>query len=810
MLVYSEHFNYGMFNKFIIMKITHSEKNTIFNKTDYPRSTFIQSTFISSISISSASIKSTLGSISILFCLLLCSSFYAHKVLAESAADTASKTATQKVIKEVIVEANKNAIATEFGLSTFELSGDELTTKMGATLGETLANEPGVHNASYGPGVGLPVLRGLSGVRIRLSEDGIGAWDASSISPDHATAIEPAIAESIRVIKGPATVLHGNNAIGGTVEVNHGRIAESLNNEAFSSIIETSKELVNTHARESYIGKTRAEFGKVVFQFDGFIRTADDMSIPGVAIQEQAIEEVFGISNSDNTFATVLNTDAKSEAASLALSYVEDTFFIGVSSTAINKQYGIPPGAHTEAADSPGHSHSHPVGDNIAIQPRIRINLEQERHLLKLGGQLNIKGLESYRLTVGAIEYTHIEKENPTPGSTAINGTRFYNDVVEVKSEIDHSLFNFTSAEHNGRMGMQWVNRKFMAESEMEIGGEDFIPKTDQQSFGVFSYEQFVLNRASIELGARYEWQKLSQRQATAALLPSNLRFIHKPLTYQTYTLSSAFTFDVSNEHSLILNINSVQRAPEIQELLSLGSHLATRSYDIGLLIGANNPTPEPEKFNGFETRWEWRSDFGEMNTAVFYTEAKDFIYQKKRDINGLFDIADQQFRNACVRLEECIAVFDYTQDNVTLSGYEWQWALPPVAFLGGDFQVELFADYVRGKLPNNKNLPRIPPRRQGIILNWNNNNISSEISYSYVSKQDQAGDNETKTAAYKLLNANLNYTFHIDEANHKDIMVFLKMKNLLNEDIRKSTSFLRNFTPEPGREISLAMRFQF
>ena len=614
----------------IIMNITHSEKNTIFNQTDYLLSTAIQKTLR----------RFALGSPSSLFCLLLCSSFYAHKVLADNSTDTLSKTGTQKVIKEVLVEANKNTAATEFGLSTFELSGDELATKMGATLGETLANEPGVHNASYGPGVGLPVLRGLSGVRIRLSEDGIGAWDASSMSPDHATAIEPAIAESIQVIKGPVTVLHGNNAIGGTGEVNHGRIAESLNNEAFSSLIEMSKEFENTHARESYIGKTRAEFGNVVFQFDGFTRTADDMSIPGVAIQEKAIEEVFGISNSDNTFATVLNTDAKSESASLALSYVEDSFFIGVSSTAIDKQYGIPPGAHTEAADSPGHSHSHPVGDNIAIQPRIRINLEQERHLLKLGGQLSIKGLESYRLTIGNIEYTHIERENPTPGSTAINGTRFYNDVVEVKAEVDHSLLNFTDAQHSGKVGMQWVDRKFMAESEMAIGGEDFIPKTDQQAFGFFSYEQFVLNRVSIELGARYEWQKLSQRQATAALLPSNLRFIHKPLTYHTYTLSSAFTVDVSNEHSLILNINSVQRAPEIQELLSLGSHLATRSYDIGLLIGANNKTPEPEKFNGFEARWEWRSNFGEMNTATFYTEATDFIYQKKRGINGLFDTA--------------------------------------------------------------------------------------------------------------------------------------------------------------------------
>ncbi|MGB1192253.1 MAG: TonB-dependent receptor plug domain-containing protein, partial [Pseudomonadales bacterium] len=121
---------------------------------------------------------------------------HSQATLAGTAIDTSKETPSKKPIEEVVIEANKNTIATEFGLSTFKLSGDELTTKMGATLGETLANEPGVHNASYGPGVGLPVLRGLSGVRIRLSEDGIGAWDASSISPDHATAIEPAIAES--------------------------------------------------------------------------------------------------------------------------------------------------------------------------------------------------------------------------------------------------------------------------------------------------------------------------------------------------------------------------------------------------------------------------------------------------------------------------------------------------------------------------------------------------------------------------------------------------------------------------------------
>ena len=116
-------------------------------------------------------------------------------ICGEYVAAAAPATRAIPAFEEVVVEGKKVSERAELGLSTIEISGDELVTKLGATLGETLANEPGVHNASYGPGVGLPVLRGLSGVRVRLSEDGIGAWDASSISPDHATAIEPVLAK---------------------------------------------------------------------------------------------------------------------------------------------------------------------------------------------------------------------------------------------------------------------------------------------------------------------------------------------------------------------------------------------------------------------------------------------------------------------------------------------------------------------------------------------------------------------------------------------------------------------------------------
>ena len=719
----------------------------------------------------------------------------------------------EKSIEEVIINAEQVEQQSTLGLSTIELSDEELLSKQSVTLGDTLANEIGVHNASYGPGVGLPVLRGLSGVRVRLSADGIGAWDGSSLSPDHATAIEPALAESIRVIKGPAIVLHGNNAIGGTVEVINGRIAEELDNSFFCADVEIRNELQNEHQRDTSVVKLRTELNNFVIQVDGFTRTAEDMSIPSLAIEEKAIEKVFGISNSDNSFGTVLNTDSETDSGSIGLSYVGNDSFIGVSSTILNSDYGIPPGAHTEPADSPGHSHVHPVGDNIAAQSRVRIDLEQERHLLKAGGNISKSGFKNFRLTIGSIKYQHLEFEQEPVTKNFLNGTRFNNEVLEIKAEVSHNLLNRLNTEHTGKLGFQLVDLEFFAENMRILGGgEDFIPASDQRSLGLFFYDQLPLAKGLLELGGRYEWQEISQRKPTAGLLPDNTQFMHEPITYQNYTFSSALSFDLSDHHRLVLGVNLAQRSPEIQELFSLGPHLATRSYDVGLLLfnnESNDSLPEAEQFNGVDVRWEWQGDIGAMTSSVFYTEVDDFIYQKRRVRGGLFDISDNVFRSACVRLEECISVFDYTQDDATLSGYEWQWELPPIDFLRSEFRIELFADHVRGKLINNQDLPRMPPARRGIGLEWQNGTLYSELRYNFVAAQNDVDDSEAPTKAYKLLNAYSSFTYDIYGPYHQELIIFLQMKNLLDEDIRKSTSFLRNFTPEPGREIVLGIRYQ-
>ena len=112
--------------------------------------------------------------------------------------------------------------------STSELSDIDLRLKSASTLGKTLERELGVYNASFGPGVGQPIIRGMGGPRVRVMHDGIGSHDASAMSQDHAVAAESLLADSITIHRGPATLRYGSGAIGGVVDVKHKRIPDSM------------------------------------------------------------------------------------------------------------------------------------------------------------------------------------------------------------------------------------------------------------------------------------------------------------------------------------------------------------------------------------------------------------------------------------------------------------------------------------------------------------------------------------------------------------------------------------------------------
>src|ERR1700687_4445574 len=109
---------------------------------------------------------------------------------------------------------------------TSVLCGQHLLLNRSRTVGETLSNLPGVNSTYFGPNASRPVIRGFDGDRVRIMQNGVGTLDVSSLSPDHAVSVDPLVIQRVEVVRGPATLLYGGNAIGGVVNLLDNRIPQ--------------------------------------------------------------------------------------------------------------------------------------------------------------------------------------------------------------------------------------------------------------------------------------------------------------------------------------------------------------------------------------------------------------------------------------------------------------------------------------------------------------------------------------------------------------------------------------------------------
>src|SRR5687768_6619339 len=173
------------------------------------------------------------------------------------------------------------------------LSEEELAARIRPTLGETLAQEPGVSSTSFGAGSSRPVIRGLGADRIRVLEEGVGTGDVSNISPDHAVSVDPANAEQIEIVRGPATLLYGSNAVGGVVNV----ISDRIPNESSTQAISGNLDLRYGSAAEEKSTGISLNGGKNKFAWhaDLSLRDTNDYEIPGPADPDDDPEHFRGV-----------------------------------------------------------------------------------------------------------------------------------------------------------------------------------------------------------------------------------------------------------------------------------------------------------------------------------------------------------------------------------------------------------------------------------------------------------------------------------------------------------------------------------
>lgn len=327
------------------------------------------------------------------------------------------------------------------------LEDRELARRAETSLGETLAGEPGVHGAWFGPGASRPVIRGFAGDRVRIMTNGLEVGDASSTSPDHAVGAGPLGAERIEIIRGPATLMYGSNAIGGAVNVLDNRIPSVVPDEAVSG----SVLLRGGSAADEIAGAVSLDGGgrQVAWHLDGYTTSAGDLDTP-IGVLE--------------------NTQVESDGYSAGLSWVGAKAFVGVSGTAFDTDYGS------------------------AAEEGVTIDLEQRR--LDLRGEVRdlaplFRGL---RFRAGTSDYEHVEFEGDEVG------TRFLNDSWEARVEALHGRLDGFS----GSAGIQYTSRDLSA-----LGEESFVPPTDTRSVGVFAFEDFRFGKLSLQVGGRFDRREI-------------------------------------------------------------------------------------------------------------------------------------------------------------------------------------------------------------------------------------------------------------------------------------------------------------
>lgn len=652
------------------------------------------------------------------------------------------------------------------------MRGEHLRRRLQSTLGATLEEELGVHNASFGPGVGIPVVRGLTGVRLRVLQDGLGTHDASAASPDHAVTIEPLLAEEIRVVRSADVIRYGGSALGGSVQVKDNQIPERLPEAPLTGAVEARYGFnPNGHAE---VFKLDVGTGFLAGHIEGFLRESALVDIPGAALDEAAVRAEFGDAVAfENAFGTLPNSDAESRGGAVGASLVGDAGFLGLALSTLDNEYGIPPGGLPPHSDIPG---------QLPPVQRIRIDIAQGRKTLK-GALLDpLPGIERALVQAAHVKYRHHEQDGRFVSTT------FRNEATETRAEIEHRA----AAAWPGVLGVHWIDRNFSA-----LGFETFVPSSAIKTLGVFATQAHEGIAHTLTVGARRETTSLRPRDTTRVIGGMTPVPLPRELEFTAWSASAALEFTLPYDVVIRLAYDHAQRPPDVQELLALGPHLSTRSFDIG------RPDLELERAHLFDVGLRWQLPLFTLAIDGYTRRVNDYIYLENQDL--VFDIEDALFRVECVQVDRCVGVFGYAQQDARFHGFEANLAVP-IAFAFGTLTASAFSDYVRGYFAADGagDVPRLPPRSYGMALDLDAGRWHGGLRLTRAAAQRRPGTNEAPSDAYLMLNAD--FGLRLPRTFGVDAQAFVRGRNLLDREVRNATSFLRSFMPEPGRSVELVL----
>lgn len=631
----------------------------------------------------------------------------------------------------------------------------ELNADGGATITDTLQYKPGIAGTNFAPGANRPIIRGLDSYRIRTQENGIGTHDVAAISEDHAIPIDPLSADRVEVVRGPATLRYGSQAIGGVVSVENQRIPTFVPQGGFTGEIIGGYSSVDEGGDGSISATAGA--GGFAIHADGFKRYADDYESPE---------------------GTVRNSFVDSQGASVGASLIGTDGFVGVSFTRFTSVYGIP----GEEADE-------------GVDPRI--DMEQNKFMAKGEWRANDFGVDAVRFWFGVSDYAHSEFaiHDPAVDTEFELGSRFTNSELEARVEVQHLPFATQFGELVGTVGVHIDNSDTRGQS---FEGESLLEPAQTNSIAAFWFEELAVSRElRFQAATRIEhtevegigWTDFEQIGADEYLAHE----FDSSRSFAPVSAGLGLLYDLPFATVARLNGQYVERAPDAAELFSKGMHEATGTFEIG------NPNLEKEKAWTLEGGLKKATGPFRFDASAYYTRYRGFIYRQLTDLEcdaegsgGVFDcdVAGSGGGHS----HESFDLVYFQQRNAKFYGAELSAQLDMGRVWNGIWGVDGQYDFVRAKFDNGENVPRIPPHRLGGGLYYHDANWVARVGLLHAFEQDEIGVNEVVTPGYTLVNAELAYTTEViaPDGTSSLVTVGVRGQNLADDEVLDHTSFKR------------------
>lgn len=619
------------------------------------------------------------------------------------------------------------------------------------TIGEALSGETGISSNQFGAGSSRPVIRGQDGPRIKILQNSSENIDVSTLSPDHAVTVDPALAKQVEVIRGPSTLLFGAGTVGGLVNVTDSKLPTAMPEKGYEGNVGLR---YNTGSDEKLAtaGVTLGLGDQVALRVEGLKREANDYIAPDYVHEGEKERRV------DNTFA-------KGQTVNVGLSWIYDRGFTGISYSNRQDQYGLPGHSHEyeschlhglslhcgehdhdeDEHDDHDHDHAHEAGPWI--------DLKSERYDVRTELDDPFAGFKKLRAQASYTDYQHDEIEEDTIS------TRFKNKGYDGRLELVHNPLGAWE----GVIGTQYGQQK------LELTGEEaFLAPNTTKKWSVFALEHAQLNDVHVELAARVDQQKIDIDDSSK-----------KDFDGSAFSVSGAANWEFAPNYKLSLVTSHQERLPLAQELYADGGHFATNTYELG------NDQLSKEKSNNVELGFHYDDNTFDYHVHVYHNWFDDYIYAQTLD-------RYKDFR-----------LVQYAQDKAKFYGAEAEagYQISPI------YKLSVFGDYVRGKIDND-NAPRVPAGRLGTKLNADfDDHWSGSAEYYHVFQQDKIAAYETDSQSYNMLNLGVAYSGNY--SNVSDYRVFLNANNLLDDQVYQHASFLSTI-PQVGRNFSVGVNFSF